>query len=238
MRTSAPFSFFVASRSELFAVNETSNQMRELGTPLSRDLAEMLLTQIDIQNSSASLMLWSQSYISEEQHPNKQVIEDSLFRDGITQFVGCFDSQNAVPLVVETVYPDAEGIDVYFRWLRGLRNSYTAHRHGAARQCVVGIFIDANGNHLGSGQLFAAYRGPSKDGHADLLKVVSQALRFTENKIAILRSELEVEAKALTAEQRLKLPTAKVQPPGPEDMRKSRGDVRNGLSRLDDESTE
>lgn len=211
---------------------------RDLGSPLSRDLAEMVLTLIDLKNSLASLTHWSNSFTSDQDYPDKNAIEGSLFRDGITQLVACFDSNNAVPLVVEEVFPGAEGIDDYFRWLRGLRVSYTAHRHGSARQCVVGAAIDPQGNFLGISELFAIYSGPNRQGHADLLRVVSQSIRYTESKIAAMRSELEREAKMLSPEQLLKLPTARVQPPGPAEMRKSRGDVKKGFSRKPGELSE
>ena len=85
---------------------------RDTGLPIARELAEMLLTQIDISNSLASLTLWSKQYESrgDPEPEDTKTIVDSLFRDGITQFVGCFDSKNAFPLVVETVFPSLEGI--------------------------------------------------------------------------------------------------------------------------------
>lgn len=209
--------------------------MRETGLPIARELAEMLLTQRDLANSLGSLTIWSKSYTSDESAPDKQTIEGSLFRDGITQFVGCFDSKNAVPLVVETVFPSVDGIAVYFRWLRDLRNSYTAHRHGAARQCIVGAMVDPiSGKYLGHGQMFAIYTGPSQEGHADLLALVAMAIRYVEGRVATLQTQFEAEASAIPPHELLRLSPAAVQPQAPTSMGKSRGDVRQGIEREHD----
>ena len=139
-------------------------------------------------------------------------IRGSLFRDGITHFVGCFDKKNAFPLVVETVFPNFDGIDVYFRWLRGLRNSYTAHRHGAARQCAVGSMVHPEtGEYLGHGHLFTVYAGPHRDGHGPLLSLINVARNYVEAEVKRLVAEFEAAAKALSPDQRLKLPTAQTQ---------------------------
>lgn len=207
--------------------------MRETGLPIARELAEMLLTHMDLTNSLASLTLWSKSYTSnEEATSDKKTIEGSLFRDGITQFVGCFDSKNAVPLVVEAVFPNVDRIAPYFRWLRALRNSYTAHRHGSARQCIVGVLINpVSGEYLGGGHMFAVYAGPSPEGHANLLSLVAMAIRYVETAISSLWQEFDAAARVIPPDDLLKLPLAAVQAQGPADMGKSRGDIRRGMER-------
>src|SRR5947209_17350792 len=94
--------------------------MRDTGLPIAYELSEMYLTEMDLTNSLASLTLWSKMVRSDDEPADTRTIAGSLFRDGITQLVGCFDSKNAFPLVVETVFPDAQGIAKYFRWLRVL----------------------------------------------------------------------------------------------------------------------
>lgn len=211
--------------------------LRDTQLESARELSELTLIRGDLANSLASLSLWTKSYQSEGEDPNKIIIEDSLFRDGITQFVACFDCKNAIPLVVEEIYPEADGIGVYFRWLRQLRNSYTAHRSGAARQCVVGIMIDPHsGAILGHGQIRANYRGPAAEGHADLLRVIRQAFRFVESRIEQTTICLLAEAEAMSAEDRLKLPAARIQGQDPSQMGKSRGDVRKAIQRTRDET--
>jgi hypothetical protein len=213
--------------------NVATMTTRDTGLPIARQLAEMLLTQIDLANSRASLKTWIDGYDSEgKEDEHTKAIRGSLFRDFITQFVGCFDSKNAFPLVVETIFPNVNGTGPYFRWLRSLRNSYTAHRHGAARQCSVGAFIDpTSGAYLGRGELFAVYTGPSKEGHAQLLSIVEMTIRYVENRIAILRIEFDAQVGAIASVDRLKFPVTAVQPQAPEDMGKSRGDVSKGIAR-------
>ena len=74
----------------------------DTGLPVARELAEMLLIKADLASSLASLTIWAESYSHwAEGVPDERAraISGSLFRDGITQFVSCFDSKNAVPLV-------------------------------------------------------------------------------------------------------------------------------------------
>jgi hypothetical protein len=211
---------------------------RETGLPVARELAEMLLTQQDIANSLAVLTAWIEGDASEDSDPNSRAhaIRGSLFRDGITQFVGCFDSKNAFPLVVETVYPAVEGIDAYFRWLRALRNSYTAHRHGGARQCVVGILINPiSGEYLGRDNRFATYLGPNQEGQSDLLSILSMASRYVAERISALEQQFDAEVQSIAPSDRLKLPAAALQPQGPTSMGKSRGDIRKGIERERDD---
>lgn len=197
----------------------------------------MLLIKNDLTQSLASLTIWVESYSTEKKDDSRtRTINDSLFRDGITQFVNCFDSKNAFPLVVETVFPNIEGIAPYFRWLRDLRNSYAAHRHGNSRQCSVGAIVDpSTGAYLGHTALYAAYRGPNQEGHAALLSLVAHALHYVEAQLVTLGQRFDAEASAIAPAVLLKLPRSAVQPQGPEQMGKSRGDVMKAISRGYDE---
>jgi len=200
----------------------------------------MELIHNDLNLSLSSLAIWVERYQPEGQKDEKErAIDGSLFRDGITQFVGCFDRNNAFPLVVETVYPHVNGIGPYFRWLRDLRNSYTAHRHGAARQCVIGAVVQpGTGNFLGHAKLVTVYVGPSQEGHTQLLAIIGMAIQYTEAKIKDLRQQFIKAAEALPKEELLRLPTAVVQAQEPAKMGKSRGDVRKGIVREYDATTE
>jgi hypothetical protein len=204
---------------------------RDTGLPIARELSEMMLTQLDLKNSLAALTLWSKMETESTFDPAQTtIIRDSLFRDGITNFVGCFDSKNAFPLVVNTVFRTTEGIDPYFRWLRALRNSYTAHRHGGARQCAVGAIINpVSGQYLGGGHLFSIYRGPSAEGHANLLAVIRLAIAYVDARVADLRERFDAEARAIPPDVLLGRPALAVQPQAPADMGKSRGAVIAGI---------
>ncbi|MFK4498888.1 hypothetical protein ABIF86_003179 [Bradyrhizobium japonicum] len=208
--------------------------MADTGLAVAEELAEMEITKFDLDCALVSLTLWTQGYRPEGSESEKErAVNGSLFRDGITQFVSCFDSKNRFPLVVETVYPNATGVAPYFKWLRNLRNSYTAHRHGAARQCSIAAVVrPGTGAFLGHSKLFAAYVGPSQDGHAQLLAVVSLAIRYVEAQILRLQQQFIEEASAIPPEQLLMLPRgAAVQPQGPAQIGMSRGDVRKAMAR-------
>ncbi len=78
-----------------------SSEQQELlivdtGLPVALELAEMKLTKRDLENSLASFTVWVERYHpGGGQNESERAINGSLFRDGITQFVGCFDSKNA-----------------------------------------------------------------------------------------------------------------------------------------------
>ena len=212
----------------------TQLPMRETGLSIERELSEMLLTRKDLANSLASLRLWSK-LPDDTQNPDTAIIKGSLFRDGITQFVGCFDRKNAFPLVVETLFPNLDGIDVYFRWLRALRNSYTAHRHGAARQCAVGIIVHPEtGEYLGHGHLFTIYGGPNREGHNNLLTMINMTINYVDGELLRLQAEFEAAVKAMPPGDRLKLPVARTQGTDPINIGQSRGDIRKEIVRRRD----
>jgi hypothetical protein len=207
--------------------------LRETNLSIARELGEMHLIHTDLINSLISLSTWSDEYTDHKNPtPTTEAIADSLFRDGINQFVGCFDSKNAYPLVVENVYPAVEGVAVYFRWLRSLRNSYAAHRHGSARQCVFGVMINPEtGDYLGMGNLNATYRGPSREGHEALLGVIKMAIQFVETKISTLTNQFAAQAQGLSCLERLALKPAGIQPQAPETMGISRGDIKMAIAK-------
>jgi hypothetical protein len=205
--------------------------MRDTGLPVAREFAEMLLIRADINNCLIALRVWSEEYSSaiKAEDERAHAIGVSLFRDVVTQFVACFDGDtNIHPLVVEEVYPDFEGIAVTFRRLRDLRRGYTAHRYSAARQGVVGIYVDPiTGQYLAYGALLASYVGEGEQVHARLISIVEQALAFVQARVIELAAKFEQEVNAIPPLERLKLPLAQVNP-GPEALKKSRGDITRG----------
>ncbi|RYZ14151.1 MAG: hypothetical protein EON61_04695 [Alphaproteobacteria bacterium] len=206
---------------------EIELQPKVFDSEIGHQLTEYLLIHADLTRSLASLTLWAKKYSTRDVDAESSTIVASLFRDGITQFVSCFDGpSNSVPLVVEEVYPNTEGIAPYFVWLRALRNRFTAHRFGAARQCVVGVVIHPeNGELIALTPSYARYSGPSPEGHADLLGIVQMALQFAAKKVEDITAAHVAELNALSAEQRLALPRAEMIVPGPSDMKVSRGDI-------------
>jgi hypothetical protein len=206
----------------------TTTSLRNTGLPMVRELEELYLTLKDLKESHAGLTLWSQTYYSDGQtpaDPDMQIIAGSLFRDGITQFVGCFDGDtNAFPLIVETVYPDVPEIAPTFKWLRGLRRSYTAHRFGSARQCVVGLIVNPEGDYNGHGMVLIKYNGPDKSAHPQLLHLIAGAIRHVETRIEPLRQEFAAKAREIPNPQ--DLPSYGLESQAPETFHKSRGEIR------------
>jgi hypothetical protein len=204
--------------------------MRETGLAVERQLEEIILIRSDLQNCLATLTFWSNMQDDGESgDQEKKRIAVGLFRDGITQFVNCFDSKNAFPLVVEEVFPDKKGIAEYFRWLRALRNSYTAHRHGSGRQCIVGAMVDTlTGAYLGHGHFLTIYSGPQREGHKDLLEVVAMSLAFADKKVLALTAQFDAEAKLIPPAKLQTLPRSAIHIQDPLNIGKSRGDIKRG----------
>jgi len=200
--------------------------LREVDTSTAREFAEALLTQRDLQHSLASLTLWTQkSAATDTPDPETRTVLGSLFRDGIILFTGCFDKTKH-PLTLTEVYPNVKGADAYLKWMTDLRNSYAAHRYGAARQCVVGVMVDPDLGYAGYGHFAAVYHGPQRSGHQDLLSFVSMAVRFVDAKVASLGARFDAEARAMSLDELLKAPLAGIHGLGPEEMGMSRGQLK------------
>ena len=132
-------------------------------------------------------------------------------------------------LLVETIFTNVEGIARDFRWLRNLRNSYTAHRHGSARQCAVAAIVDlASGKYRGRGVMFMIYDGLNQEEHSRLLSLISMAIRYVEE-IFRLEKQFDAEAGAIAHVDLLKLRPSYLLPPN--EMNKSRGDPMKGIAR-------
>jgi hypothetical protein len=205
--------------------------LRQLDLPAATELAETLLIVADLRNSLDSLSLWSRNYVPiAGASPDLRVILGSLFRDGVVQFVGCFE-KSSHPLKVPEVYKDQTGADGYFKWLRDLRNSFAAHRYGAGRQCIVGALVDPEKGYIGHGHIVSIYTGPEPNGHIDLLRFVGVAIAFAEAKVQKLQSQFDGEVSAIPLADLLKAPLAQVYGMEPAEMGLSRGDLqkaRNG----------
>lgn len=225
----------MASKEDERAAPGTEVPLRELDLPVAIELAETLLIQHDLRNSLATLRLWSQrisaTTASDAPDAEANIVLGSLFRDGLVRLIGCFE-KSSHPLRLDEVYPNAnDGAADYFKWLRDIRNSFAAHRYGAARRCVVGALVDPDKGYLGHGYLSAIYAGPASVGHSDLLRFVAVALKFADAKAARLAEQVDAEARAVPMEELLKAPVARLHGLDPEDMKKSRGDMRRDRQR-------
>ena len=68
--------------------------LKEIKTPFARELAEYELLMKDIEAAHDALGLWFEKYASRKNlSPEQILIGQSLFRDFIVMFVGCFDKR-------------------------------------------------------------------------------------------------------------------------------------------------
>lgn len=110
--------------------------------------------------------------IDHDEHPE---ICSSLVRDTIVTFVSCFDRSVSPSLDEETVFKDIPGALEFFNWLKSLRHSWVAHRHGPARQCQVGYLVGENGDIVGLGEFSTTYYGPNKEDVNQIIAVFELA---------------------------------------------------------------
>jgi hypothetical protein len=81
--------------------------LKKLDTPLAKELAENYILRDDMRTSIATLTLWTEKFAEIPTGTESGLIGQSLFRDAIIQFVGCFDKTSPFPLSAKAIY----GID-------------------------------------------------------------------------------------------------------------------------------
>jgi hypothetical protein len=193
----------------------------------SAELAEYMLLLLDLQSSMAAIKIWHEKYADDPKSQENQIVSTSLFRDAIVQFVGCFDKSAKFRLKPEEIYRDDDGALSYFQWLNDVRNAYAAHKFGALRQMVVGVFVDPQKGVVGTGHLGGIYAGPVKEAGPQMLAFMAIAKAHLEQKIQALSEELIKFAKTLSLEQLNALKTARVYGVDPHEVSKSRPAIRH-----------
>jgi hypothetical protein len=209
----------------------TSHEMKELATPDAKELAEMFLLQQDLASSFQAMKLWHERYWRKENPtPEDTLIANSLFRDAILQFIGCFDRTAQYRLSVQDVYKSTQGATEYFSWLQDIRDAYIAHKFGPDRQCAVGVFSDSKGTVISIGHFVSVYAGPS-EGARDLIEFIAIAGRYLNSRIEDLHAQVLAAAKAMSKEDLNALPIARAYGVGPNDTRMSREKFKRSRSR-------
>lgn len=153
---------------------------------------------------------------------NNETVATSLFRDIVVTLISCFDTSVQVSLDPVELYGGIEGGIEFFNWLKGLRDSWVAHRHGPARQCQVGCVVDKDGNILGGGFIESQWVFPREDGADDILAFIDVAGRAAEERAKNAEEAALGKFRSLPAYALKKLPTAKVTVPDPTDHRQGR----------------
>jgi len=111
------------------------------------------------------------------------VVADSLFRDAIVQFVGCFDRGAEHPVDEKVVFSQVERGAEYIAWLKDIRDSYAAHRFGTLRQCVAGVMIDKAGAIVGVGHIAQQGYPFGKEEEEQMLRCMSVVGTHLEAKV-------------------------------------------------------
>jgi hypothetical protein len=78
--------------------------LRALKGPLATEVAEYSLLLGDLELSIKTIKLWHEKYAENQKSQEETTIACSLFRDGIVQFIGCFDKTAKFALKADDVY--------------------------------------------------------------------------------------------------------------------------------------
>jgi hypothetical protein len=202
---------------------ETS-ELKRLDTPLAKKLAETLVLQRDMQRSLDAIELWHAKYAEKEPGTEDAIIGQSLFRDAIILFVGCFDKSAEFPLSANDIYGHHPKGLSSFEWFQNMRDGYAAHKFGAQRQCVVGVIQSPTGE-IGIGQLFAAYRGQLKSDGPQLIGFMKTAARHLDQKVERLSQDLLEYAQKMKPEEIAALPRAEVHTLSQEESKLTRSGI-------------
>jgi hypothetical protein len=183
-------------------------RLKAIETPLARELSEALLMQIDMNASIATMKLWHEKFASSDDE-EKRLIAQSLFRDAIVQFAGCFEHSKI--LDPAAIYGhDPNGLKSY-QWFKDTRDAYAAHRFGRQRQCVVGAIINPATGEIGYGHLMTKYAGQNKEDGPQLQGFMQTAAKALDTKVNELTQKLREYIVQLKPEEVSALKDASVQ---------------------------
>jgi hypothetical protein len=196
--------------------------LRALDTPLARQYAENLLLQRDMRDSLAAMELWERRFASSED-PEDKLVAGSLFRDAITQFVGCFDKSAEFPVSAKEIYGHHPDGLTSFQWFKDMRDAYSSHKFGAQRQCIVGVA--AKDGMAGIGYLMAKMRGQNKEDGPLPRGFMQSAANFLDARVQSLAAELKKQVAAMSLSEIGALKEANVRTLKMEEARFTRADL-------------
>lgn len=155
---------------------------------------------------------------------DERLIAASLFRDCVYQFVACFDKSAPLFLSPEEIYGHTNGGTTCFRWLRDMRDGYCAHKFGAQRQCQIGV-VASNDGFKSQGFFKSTFIGPNREDYPQLIGFFLLSLNHVQQRLEILRQEVQREIDALNLEEINSLPICRVYGLHSNEQRLSRGDL-------------
>jgi len=218
-------------------INKATRQVKEITTPIAKELAEYLLLQHDIKSSFDTIKLWYEKYAGRKATltAEERLIALSLFRNSIIMFVGCFDKSAPLYLKESDIYKTEDGGIIFFNWLKDIRDSYAAHKFGPLRQCVVGVIPNEDGVVIGWGHHVQIYAGPAPvaDAKEQFLSFISKAGRYVDGKITDLSQQMVEAGKKMSRAEVAALNIARPHDVEPGQIRKSRDNFRRSIPKGD-----
>lgn len=202
--------------------------LRQLDTLQAQELAELYIFQHDMHMAIITLELWHEKYAEKNSRTEEGLIGQSLFRDAIIQFVGCFDKSARFALSANDIYGRYPNGLASFQWFQDTRDAYAAHKFGAQRQCVVGI-VYGPPMATGIGKLMAAYKGQKKADGPQLVGFMRSAATHLDRKIKELETNLLASVVTMSSEQIEALKIATVRQLHPSESRISRPTLLKAL---------
>jgi hypothetical protein len=187
-----------ASGHTRWTANVADAPLKALNTTVAKEYAENLILQQDMRTSLETMKLWHEKYASATE-PEDRTIAESLFRDAIVQFVGCFDKSSQCPLSAEAIYGHDPNGMTSFQWFKDVRDAYAGHKFGAWRQCVVGV-IERDGQR-GFGHILATFRGQEKEDGDQLRGFMQTATAYLDAHVDRLRETVKKSVEAMTPDE-------------------------------------
>lgn len=183
------------------------DEMRLLGTPEAKELAELHLLRHDLDHCVKAFRLLVELYGEREFTEAENLTRLALYRDALVQFIACFDGSAPLFLKVPDVYPGDDNAQSYFNSLKDVRDSYAAHRHGPSRQCAIGVIAGPSGP-LGTGNLMMVRHVPPLFDLKHHHDFAWKARRHVEARMEVLNQVVSTAAMSMSRDQILALPSA------------------------------
>ena len=187
---------------------------KRLETASSTEFGEMtLMHQCLIASAKAFEIFFERVKNGPPDEAVEAAIATALFRDGIVQFMACFNSNVAKRncfLIPSEAFGDIAGWESYYQKLYDLRNAYAAHNHGAQRQYDVFAVVDEHGVIQAFSVAFAMLAGFSILERDQLMYFMDAALRHADARRIEAEDKVLAEVRALTPDEIAALPDAEM----------------------------
>lgn len=203
--------------------------------PAALLLAELNLTRYDCAAAKDMLSLLYRRQLAEAAGTatsDDAIMNGSLFRDGIVQFVACFGAAVKGKLPADDVYAQVSGGPAYLQWLQDLRDTYAAHSFGPQRQSIVSTLPerapDEDVIHFG----IMAYQGVDRDCLKMTIDFIELGITALDERNKQITQEVIAQVNLMSEDAIHALPPASFHAPAPDQLRMSRKGYRSTLAGL------